>query len=137
MYEDILFDICYEMLQKSYLFRNLDEPFLRDLSKTVQVYLYNPEMIICEQGEPSSALYFIIQGECLVKSPSSINTVSAILRPGCIFGESNLLFSTPHTANIETRTCSQFLVIHKDALLNVCHEHPHSLGVMRARLQVT
>ena len=134
MYEDILYDICSEMFNKSLLFRDLEEPFLRAVSKTVEILIYNPDMIVCSQGQPASAMYFIIQGEIVVKHPTTARVANAILRPGCIFGETRLFFSMNNPANIETRTCCQLLVIRKDRLLNIGLKNQICLTVMRARM---
>ena len=136
MHEDIIFDVCSEMFHKTLMFRGLDEPFLRAVSHTVEVVIYNPEMILCLQGERPNSMYYIIQGECVAKTRHSSNQTSAILRPGCVFGETSLFASYPHTVNIETRTCCQMLVIHKDRLNAVCKQYPDSWAVMRARIRV-
>ncbi|CAG7786966.1 unnamed protein product [Allacma fusca] len=135
MHEDILFDICTEMFDKAILFRGLEEPFLRAVSRVVEVVLYNPDMIICQQGDYAMTMYYIIQGECLVKSKHSNNVTTAILRAGCIFGESSLFFSFPYAVNVETSTCCQLLKLSKENLMDVFNEHIYILNFMRARIQ--
>ena len=136
MYEDVLFDICTEFFHKSFLFRDLEEAFRRAVSQIVEVAIYNPDMIICRQGDTPSAMYYIIQGECMVKSKFSANIITAILRPGCIFGESNLFFPHPHDVSIETRTCCQFLIIKRNKLLDVLADFKPTWSIMRGRLHV-
>ena len=139
MKQDVLFDICSEMFGKSQLLRGLEKPFLRALSKMVDVILYNPDMIVCQRGVSTRAMYYIIHGECRVGSVESDKDkdLSTVLRAGCIFGESSLLLPVPYMVNVNTKTCCQLLVIKREKFLSVCLEFPHSLFVMRLRLKVT
>lgn len=137
MLDDILYDICTEMFNKAILFRGLEEPFLRAVARVVEVVLYNPDMIICRQGDYAMTMYYIIQGECLVKARHNSNVTTAILRAGTIFGESSLFFSFPYASNVETRTCCQLLRVNKERLMDAFNEYVHVLNFMRARIQVS
>ncbi|CAG7728315.1 unnamed protein product, partial [Allacma fusca] len=135
LHRDIVYDICTEMFDKAILFRGLEEPFLRAVSRAVELVLYNPDMIICQQGDYAMTMYYIIQGECLVKSKHNSNITTAILRAGCIFGESDLFLSYPHASNVETLTTCQLLRLSKEHLMDVFNDHIYILGFMRSRVQ--
>jgi len=53
-HEELLFNTCKEMFDKSQLFYKLDATFLRAISKIVEVALYNPEMLLCRKGNCAS-----------------------------------------------------------------------------------
>ena len=65
-----MFDICQEMFVKS-IFSDLESGFLTILARKVKVILVNPDKILCEEGEHSGVMYFLIQGEVTVRSSSN------------------------------------------------------------------
>jgi CRP/FNR family cyclic AMP-dependent transcriptional regulator len=135
-HEDLLFDISQELFDKSFLFNGTEEALLRAVSKIVQVALYNPQMIICRKGGYANKLYYILQGECRVMSKYRSGKPAAILRAGSIIGETNLFFSYPYTATIETRTCCQFLTLEKEEFIKILTDFRDQLLLLRAKSQV-
>ncbi|OXA59583.1 Potassium voltage-gated channel subfamily H member 2 [Folsomia candida] len=132
--EDLLYDICQEMFDKSFLFNGMDEALLRAIAKIVKVALYNPEMILCRKGDYANKMYYILQGECRVMSKYMSKT-AAILRAGSIIGEANLFFSYPYTSSVETRTCCQFLILEKEELIIAMDDFRDQIAILRSKSQ--
>jgi len=124
------------MFEKSYIFRELDEAFLRTVSKVVEVALYNPNMILALQGDHAGRMFFLLQGECRAMSKYNVGKVSIVIRAGSIIGESNLFFSFPSDCQVETRTCCQLLIIDKRALISTTEKFKPELAILRARTLV-
>ena len=61
---------------------------------------------------------------------------SAILRPGVVIGETNLIFAYPNMLQIETRTICQMLVLEREDILDLLEQHPYSYYQIRERIQV-
>ncbi|XP_035707310.1 potassium channel KAT3-like [Folsomia candida] len=133
--DDMYYDICLEMFHKSYLFRDLDEAFLRAVSKIVKISMYNPDMILCRYGGYANQMYYILQGECQAMSKHDSSRRAAILRAGTIIGETNLFFSCPYTIAVETNTCCQFISIEKEELMACLNNFPSELSILRSRTQ--
>lgn len=133
--EDVSYDICLEMFSKSYLFRGLDEAFLRSVSKIVTIALYTPGMIVCRYGGYANKMYYIIQGECQAMSKHDTAKRAAILRAGSIIGETNIFFSCPYCISVETRNCCQLMCLDKEELMKVFNKFQNELNILRSRCQ--
>ncbi|CAL8148468.1 unnamed protein product [Orchesella dallaii] len=132
-HEELLFNTCKEMFDKSQLFYKMDATFLRSISKVVEVALYNPNMILCRKGNYANKMYYILQGECQAMSKLNRANASAVIRAGSIVGEANLFFSFPYTTTVETRTCCQFIILHKKHLLPLLDQYKTELETLRSR----
>lgn len=124
------------MFHKSFLFRGLEESFLRAVAQKTDVVLYNPGMIVCSTGTFAMKMYFVIQGEIIAQSKHQIPSSDCIMRSGCIIGEMNLFFSYPYSTNLYTRTCCQMIKLEKEDLYAMFEHYPLILDTFRNRVQV-
>ena len=90
------------------LFADLDPAELEAIDRSCERVSYREgEWIIC-QGDPSSALYMIVDGEV----STVIDDVDRrILSKGSFFGEVSVLLEEPASASITTRTPVSCLVV--------------------------
>jgi len=130
------YDVCLEMFHKSALFQNLNEAFLRAVSRVSKISLYNPDMILCRFGSYANRMYYLIQGECQAMHKHDLSKRAAVLRAGSLIGEINLFFSCPYTVSVETITCCQFISIDKEELMQVFSKFSNELELMRARSEI-
>ncbi|CAG7731032.1 unnamed protein product [Allacma fusca] len=88
MQQELMYDICEEMLFKSPMFRDLDQAFLLAISRIVKIDLYIPDMILYKEGDYATDMYYLIQGELRVRSKFDPDFCALILRPGSIMDPS-------------------------------------------------
>ena len=134
--EEVMYDICEEMLGKTPLFIGLEPATLQSISRLAKVQLFIPEVIIVREGEYSTDMRYVIQGELGVRGKVDPENTALIMRPGSILGEINLLYSFPAHSSVETISTCQILTISKSEFVKAMEKHPFDLQVIRQRLNV-
>ena len=134
--EEFMYDVCEEMFNTSPLFRDLESNTLHSISRLAKVKLYIPEALIIREGDYSTDMYYVIQGELGVRGKVDAENMALILRPGSILGEVNLLYSIPAHSTIQTMTTCQILKIPKQGFMKAMEKHPMDLAIIRQRLGV-
>jgi predicted acylesterase/phospholipase RssA/CRP-like cAMP-binding protein len=89
-------------LHVSKLFEHLDEPVLRALRAELELVLLRGGEVLVRQGEPSDALYLVINGRLRVvleQADAAANTLYE-LRRGQTVGEIGILTGGPRTATV-------------------------------------
>jgi CRP-like cAMP-binding protein/predicted acylesterase/phospholipase RssA len=84
------------------LFEHLDEPVLRGLRAELELVLLRGGEVIVRQGEPSDALYLVINGRLRVVLEQADAVASTLyeLRRGQTVGEIGILTGGPRTATV-------------------------------------
>lgn len=117
-------EITPSILHTADLFAGLSDPQLAALAAVGKVSVFRRGDIILKEGEQSTAVYVVLQGQVEVVSELTENTTSLIiLGAGQSFGEMALLDAGPRSATI--RCLSQeasLLTFSRDDLLSFWDE---------------
>jgi predicted acylesterase/phospholipase RssA/CRP-like cAMP-binding protein len=89
-------------LHVSKLFDRLDEPVLRALRAELELVVFHGGQAVVRQGQPSDALYLVINGRLRVVREQADGTATTLyeLRRGQTVGEIGILTSGPRTATV-------------------------------------
>lgn len=123
-----------EKLGKSSLFAELDEAALAYVARRAKVRQYFPEDAIVWQGQPSTALFFIMNGIVVVKTLARHKeNILAYLLPGQTFGEVGILENQPRSATVMAVSEVDVLVVQRDDFLDILRKHS-SVAIELARM---
>ncbi len=99
-------------LQQLPFFRSLPEKLSLFLLQKAKLFEYQPESLICKQGETSRDLYVLIDGEAAVYTvQAERRQFISILNQGSVFGEAGFLLNSERSADVMALKRSQILVI--------------------------
>jgi len=131
-----------DLLRQIPMFQKVEQSKLKLLAFTSERLVFQPEQVICEQGEPGDSMYVIVDGEAevIVNLPTGPLTV-ATLKKNSFFGEIAILCDVPRTATIKAASTLTTLRITKDLFYRLVSEFPQmTIEIMReiaARLDRT
>lgn len=104
----------WDMLKRVPLFHEAPDDFLRELSSSVSLQVYNRGDLIVRQGETGDRLYLIRSGQAQVLDASQKQVV-AKMYPGEIFGEVSLMLGLPRNASVRAASyCELFSLAQAD-----------------------
>ncbi len=114
-----------EILRQIPLFAKIDPSRIKLLAFTSERLTFQPDDIVCKQGDIGDAAYFIMAGEAdvIVDTPSGPLTV-ATLGKNDVVGEIAILIDIPRTATIKAKTELTTLKITKDVFFRMVIEFP-------------
>jgi CRP-like cAMP-binding protein len=113
-----------EALSSHDLFSDLSHEDLLNVGRQVKVRQFFPDEVIVWQGQPSTALFLVVNGIVVVKRHwMERENVLAYLMPGSAFGEVGILENEPRSASILAVTEVEVLVIQRDDFLGLCRRH--------------
>jgi|TARA_R100000149_G_C5849627_1_gene118803 CRP-like cAMP-binding protein len=114
-----------EILRQIPLFAKIDPSRIKLLAFTSERLTFQPDDIVCKQGDIGDAAYFIMAGEAdvIVDTPSGPLTV-ATLGKNDVVGEIAILIDIPRTATIKAKTELTTLKITKDVFFRMVTEFP-------------
>lgn len=112
------------------LFKDLDESYLMEISDMFITERVPPGRTIISEGDENSRFYIVIRGKVAVSAVNEQGQMHRIatLDDGDYFGEISLLADIPTTATVETLTPSIFLILQREQLQKLMHQHTE-LGV--------
>ncbi|MEM7654569.1 MAG: cyclic nucleotide-binding domain-containing protein [Bacteroidota bacterium] len=114
-----------EALKQTTLFAGLKEEDLEQVARKVKVRQFFADDVIVWQGQPSTSLFLITNGIVVVKRiVRETESVLAYLMPGNTFGEVGILENQPRSASVVALSEVDALVIRREDLLNILHQHP-------------
>ena len=119
-----------DTLRQSQLFSHLNEKELEGIAAKAKTRQYFANDVIVWQGQPSTALFFIVNGIVAVKDKDKL---LAYLMPGNTFGEVGILENQARSATVSALSEVDVLVIQRDDFLYILH-HYSSVGIELARL---
>ena len=107
------------------LFKDLDESFLMEISDMFITERVPAGRTIIAEGDEGSRFYIIIRGKVSVSATDDVGDVHRIatLDDGDYFGEIALLTDKPTTATVETLVSSIFLILQREQLQKLMHQH--------------
>ncbi|MEX0582528.1 MAG: cyclic nucleotide-binding domain-containing protein [Sneathiella sp.] len=114
-----------EILRQIPLFAKIEPSKIKLLAFTSERLTFQPDDIICKQGDIGDAAYFIMAGEAdvIVDTPSGPLTVAS-LGKNDVVGEIAILINVPRTATITAKTELTALKITKDVFFRMVTEFP-------------
>lgn len=110
------------LFRELYLFNSLDDYQLAMVARKFEPVLYEPDTVICAEGDPGDFFYIIAKGQVAVSlKVGNIESPLDVLIEGDFFGEESLLYNQPRAATVRAITPSLLLRIGKgefDVLLD-------------------
>jgi CRP/FNR family cyclic AMP-dependent transcriptional regulator len=113
-----------EQLGRLGLFADLPGPELEAIARSGEQVSFKEGMWIIRQGDPQSAVYFIVEGEVAVVIDDEDRRV---LPKGSFFGEVSVLLEEPASASVMTRTPVSCLVVPGSEVQDFLVSHPQVL----------
>ncbi|WNJ21339.1 cyclic nucleotide-binding domain-containing protein [Pontibacter sp. G13] len=114
-----------EALKHSNLFSGLDDQALEIVARKTKVRQFFPGDIIVWQGQPSTALFLIVNGIVAVKRMThDREDVLAYLMAGNTFGEVGILENQARSASVVALSEVDALAIRRDDFLDLLHQYP-------------
>ncbi|KAL3282708.1 hypothetical protein HHI36_005880 [Cryptolaemus montrouzieri] len=101
------YDVYGEELRNSYLFQDLKESFLRQLSNSISPVMFFPGNYIVQHGDSDQSMYFVHRGQVdvLTVHPNLTETIHDVLHSGEMFGlPQGLFYGIPHHFSYRART---------------------------------
>jgi ATP-binding cassette subfamily B protein len=107
------------------LFKDLDESYLYEISDMFITERVPAGRVVISEGDEGSRFYIIIRGQVAVSATDDDGDVHrvATLDDGDYFGEIALLTDTPTTATVETLTPCIFIILQREQLQKLMHQH--------------
>ena len=110
-----------QVMENLFLFRGLPFNARLRVARICEARSIGPGEIIAEQGDPGNAMYVMVQGQVqITRGNKPIATVGA----GQHFGEISLLDERPRSATVTSVGPGSVIIIHRDALLELCQREP-------------
>lgn len=117
-------DKVIDSLRQSQLFSDLSEPELQQVAIRAKVRQYFANDVIVWQGQPSTALFLVINGIVAVKNMSgNKERLLAYLMPGNTFGEVGILENEPRSATVSALSEVDVLAIQREDFLQILEQH--------------
>lgn len=111
---DLMNDIYGEHIRKSYIFAELDDNFLRQVTARLQHNVHFEDNYIVQHGDTDQNMYFIHRGQVnvLTVHPNLTETIHDILVPFDVFGIAQGLYhGLPHHFSFRAKTVVDILVL--------------------------
>ncbi|MFZ5647107.1 MAG: DUF294 nucleotidyltransferase-like domain-containing protein [Bacillota bacterium] len=116
-----------QVLKSCAPFNTLDENFLLELAKTVEVKTYPKGAYIFRQGQKSLQILFLIasgQGEVTITDSKGQESVVSIRRQHDFFGETALLTGKSYGGSVRAAEDMTCLLVPKDKIEEIIVSHP-------------
>lgn len=133
-----------QILKNLPFFNQLSQHDIAVLASILKEVSYPPGEVFIEQDDTKNLdAYIIVQGGAKIYRVNEEGEIInlAILGPGQIVGEMTLLDLSPRSAYVETIQESKLLVLSRNQLLKILHEHPTTavglLKTLATRLKIT
>ena len=131
-----------ELLRNIPLFAKIEPSKLKLLAFTSERLTYQPDQVLCRQGDMGDAAYIIIEGEAAVRIAAASGDIEvARLGAGDVVGEIAILCDVPRTATVSAVDLVTTLKITKELFFRLINEFPQiAIEIMRelaARLERT
>lgn len=131
-----------ELLRNIPLFAKIEPAKLKLLAFTSERLIYQPDQVLCRQGDVGDAAYIIIDGEAAVRIATASGDIEvARLGRGDVVGEIAILCDVPRTATVTATERVTALKITKELFFRLINEFPQiAIEIMRelaARLERT
>ncbi len=131
--EDSLVELATKIdsLRRAKAFASLTEEELKAIALCAREHHFESAQMICEEGQPSAALYVIATGEVELESAARRQAVNR-LKEGDTFGEVSMLGDQPYALTAMALSNVSTLIIDRDTLKELIECYPNiALGLMR------
>jgi hypothetical protein len=120
-------------LKETQAFMEVDLGVLVSVAERLVVERYAPGAVLLREGEPSPGIRFIVSGTVAVSQARDAGPVEiATLGPHDTIGEISTLNATDATADCTARTAVECLVLPREVLTALLHQHPRlAVGLLR------
>lgn len=117
----------------SHFFAEFPPPALEELLSKTTVRSFAPSEVILREGDPSTSLFLIEEGEVEVQTtdPSGRQLFLATLGAGEFFGEVAALTGKPRTATIVATKAVTVIEIYREDLDQIATQYPEVRTVLR------
>lgn len=95
----ISIDFLIKVLRKVFLFQNLPDHLVKQLSQSIKTQTFQSDKVIIEKGDEGNAMFVIISGKVKIHDG---NEVVAEINEGNFFGEMALLDGEPRSMSVTT-----------------------------------
>lgn len=114
-----------EILSRNPFFKGLEPFYLKDFIAKSEMRSYPPRTQIISEGDAGDSVYFILSGKAVVTlyGEEGKEIVVAVLKDGDIFGEMSIIDDLPRSANVESTSVLDCMVLTKAAFLNYLSRH--------------
>ncbi len=115
-----------DFLKNVILFKDLPAAQMEKVIKLVHEKKYSKYQIVFEEGEAGENLYIIKKGLVKISKEASDGRVKtlALLKEGDFFGEMSVLSEEGRSANAETLTDAELLMMSKEDFSNLLDKNP-------------
>ena len=133
----LLGDISIEQLiAKSPLFKNLDDEGRKRLLEGGTLENYPPGTVICKEGDPGDAFFFIKTGAVEVSTSHGGNKVKlADLAAGDFFGEVSVITAQPRTATVTALSPVVAVKFQRRKISRVLMDYPEVTKLLNAQIE--
>src|SRR3546814_10841391 len=124
-----------ELLRNIPLFAKIEPSKLKLLAFTSERLTYQPEQVLCRQGDTGDAAYIIIEGQAAVQIATPTGNIEvARLGRGDVVGEIAILCDVPRTATVTATERLTRLRITNELFFRLVKEFPQiDIEIMRDR----
>ena len=124
------------LLKSIPLVAKIEPSKLKLLAFTSERLTFDPEQVLCKQGDPGDSAYVVIDGEVRISIDAPTAPTGRIdiatLGPGAIVGEIAILCDVPRTATVTSTGKTVTLRISKELFFRLITEFPQiAVEVMR------
>lgn len=124
LHNEILIDVSWPAFQHSKIFRNMELPFLRYISKYVKPQFYMPGEFLIRKNEWKNKMVYVVSGIIQLLSEEDGESPIMSLASGTCIGESSLFVNYRSINTIRCQTFCEFHVLAKKDFVNVFRKFP-------------
>lgn len=137
MAEPLLGDISIEkLISKSSLFQNLDDEGRKRLLEGGSLESYAPGTVICQEGDPGDAFFFIKTGAVEVATmKDGAKLKLADLAAGDFFGEVAVITAQPRTATVTALSPVVAIKFQRRKISRVLMDYPDVTKQLNAQIE--
>src|SRR3546814_15806615 len=118
-----------ELLRNIPLFAKIEPSKLKLLAFTSERLTYQPEQVLCRQGDTGDAAYIIIEGQAAVQIATPTGNIEvARLGRGDVVGEIAILCDVPRTATVTATERLTTLRITKELFFRLVRSEERRVG---------
>lgn len=121
MQKNISIDFLIKVLRKVFLFQNLPDHLVKQLSESIKTREFASNQVIIEKGDEGNTMFVIISGK--VKIHDGKEQVAEIIE-GNFFGEMALLDGEPRSMSVTAIEPTIVAIIHRNDFFNVLNDFP-------------
>lgn len=117
----ISIDFLIKVLRKVFLFQNLPDHLVKQLSESIIIKEYSSDTAIIEKGDEGNTMFVIITGKVKIHDG---NEKVAEINEGSFFGEMALLDGEPRSMSVTSIEPTVVAIIHRNDFFNVLNDFP-------------